>query len=81
MHHALCAAYMSCSNVMIYSHDMQAMTVFTTHVFACCRGQLPASLGGLSMLNTLIVQSSGLAAGTAQNSRKQYLPAWLQFDA
>lgn len=45
-----------------------------------CRGQLPADLGQLDLLVNMNIEGSGLAAGGVQNSRKQYLPSWLQFD-
>ncbi|KAL3159978.1 hypothetical protein ABBQ38_010366 [Trebouxia sp. C0009 RCD-2024] len=48
--------------------------------FNSLTGQLPEELGTLGSLDTLIVQGSGLASGRMQNSLKQYLPSWLQFD-
>lgn len=41
---------------------------------------MPAGLGTLEHLESLNIEGSGLKAGNSQNSLKQYLPSWLQFD-
>ena len=45
-----------------------------------CRGTLPSSLGDLEHLEVLNVEGSGLSAGSEENSVKEYLPWWLEFD-
>ncbi len=45
-----------------------------------CRGTLPATLGDLEHLESLNIGGSGMTSGNSQNSLKQYLPSWLQFD-
>ncbi len=41
---------------------------------------MPATLGDLDSLETLSIEGSGMTSGNSENSLKQYLPSWLQFD-